>query len=199
MWVVGLTGGIGSGKTAASNFFAEQGVTVVDADVVAREVVFPGSPALAEIVEHFGNDVLQADGSLNRASLRQRIFANSSDKDWLNQLLHPAIRERLLQQLQAATSRYVILVAPLLFENGLDAYCQRTLVIDVDEQTQIQRTQQRDQVDAKQVESIMAAQWSRQQRSAAADDVVDNNGSLAQLIAQLKPLHESYLTIAENT
>ena len=199
MWVLGLTGGIGSGKTAASDFFAEQGVTVVDADVVAREVVLPGSPALAEIVEHFGNDVLHADGSLNRASLRQRIFANSSDRDWLNQLLHPAIRERLLQQLQAATSRYVILVAPLLFENGLDAYCQRTLVIDVDEQTQIQRTQQRDQVEAKQVESIMAAQWSRQQRSAAADDVVDNNGSLAQLIAQLKPLHESYLTIAENT
>ena len=136
-WILGLTGGIGSGKSAVSAMFEKLGITVVDADIVAREVVEPGSVGLKKIVEHFGKTILTSEGVLDRAKLRGIIFDNETKKAWLNALLHPLIRESMLKQLQQATSDYVILVAPLLFENGLEKLCNHTLLIDVPVTTQL--------------------------------------------------------------
>ncbi|MGM0480865.1 MAG: dephospho-CoA kinase [Pseudomonadota bacterium] len=191
-YVVGLTGGIGSGKTAASDYLAGLGIDVIDADVVARQVVEPGSPCLAEIISHFGAQITAPDGSLNRKALRQRVFNDDSEKRWLNQLLHPAIRTEILRQLKQSQSAYAVLVAPLLLENGLDAYCQRILVVDVPETLQVERTVKRDQSEPHLVEAIMAAQMPRQQRLARADDIVLNDGSLDHLQQQLALLDKNY-------
>ena len=196
-YIVGLTGGIGSGKTAASDFFAQQGITIVDADLVARQVVTPGSHCLAAISEHFGEAVLNPDGSLNRRALRQIVFADEQQKQWLNALLHPQIRQQIEHQLAAAQSVYVVLVAPLLLENKLDKLCQRILVVDIPESLQVERTTTRDQTDADQVENIMAAQLARQERLQRADDVVDNSGSQQYLQQQLEKLHRHYLQLAQ--
>ena len=193
--VIGLTGGIGSGKTAASDMFAEFGVTVVDADVVAREVVEPGSPVLVQIANTFGNDVLLSDGRLNRAKLRELIFTNEKDKVALNNIMQPAIRQALLKQLSEATSTYVILSAPLLLENGLEQYCHRVLVVDVPYQTQLNRASQRDQVSTEQITAIIASQIDRDSRLAKADDVIDNNQDLVFLKEQVVKLHNKYLTL----
>ncbi|MCL4408833.1 dephospho-CoA kinase [Aliidiomarina haloalkalitolerans] len=195
-WILGVTGGIGSGKSTATERFAAHGIVVVDADEVARQVVAPGSDVLAKIAKQFGPRVLTQDGSLNRAELRQIIFADPEAKAWLNQLMHPAIRSEMLQQLQAATSPYVILSAPLLLENGLEQYCQRVLVIDVAESVQRERTQARDQVSSEQVNAILASQLNREQRVAKADDIVDNSGSVRDLQEKIDRLHEYYLRIA---
>ncbi|WP_404401475.1 dephospho-CoA kinase [Idiomarina seosinensis] len=191
-YVVGLTGGIGSGKTAASDYLAGQGIDVVDADVIARQVVAPDSPCLAKIVSRFGKQVIHSDGSLNRQALRQKVFSDDSEKNWLNQLLHPAIRSAILQQLAQSQSVYTLLVAPLLLENGLDSYCQRVLVVDVPEPLQVERTVKRDNSEAHLVEAIMAAQMERRQRLARADDVVLNDGSLKHLQQQLDGLDTLY-------
>lgn len=196
-YVVGLTGGIGSGKTAASDYFASLGIDIVDADVVARQVVAPGTSALKAIAEHFGEHLIQHDGTLDRKALRQIVFDNEQHKRWLNQLLHPLIRRQLLNQLQQATSTYVVLVAPLLLENELDQFCQRVLVIDVPEALQIERTVARDQSSSQQVEAIMAAQIPRQQRLQRADDIVSNHGDLNDLQQQLLSLHRHYLREAK--
>ncbi|CAB0151004.1 Dephospho-CoA kinase [Pseudidiomarina piscicola] len=193
MWVLGLTGGIGSGKTTVSDLFAAHGIQVVDADVVARQSLDKGSPALEAVEARYGSQALQQDGSLNRAWLREKIFAEPEEKQWLNALTHPLIRKEMLKQLHAATSAYVILSAPLLLENKLTQFCDRVLVVDVTEATQRQRTQARDQVSAAQVEQIIAAQASRAERLAAADDVIDNNGAVSQLPAQVEKLHQQYL------
>ena len=195
MWILGLTGGIGSGKTAASDYFAKLGIVVVDADIVARDVVEPGQPAWQAIREHFGPEVLQADGSLNRAWLRQKVFAEPAERQWLEQQTHPRIRDSIIRQLQQAQSPYAILSSPLLFESGQAQLTDRSLLIDVPEEVQLQRASARDGNDAEQIRRIMAAQLSRQERRARADDLVDNSGSLEQLYAQLQELHEGYMAL----
>ncbi len=195
MLVIGVTGGIGSGKSAVTRRFAALGVDVIDADVVAREVVEPGTPALDAIREHFGEGVMQGE-QLDRAALRQRIFSDPDAKLWLEALLHPLIGEELLRQLAAARSPYAILVSPLLVESGQHVLCQRVLVVDVPESVQLQRTMQRDTNDAVQVRRIMASQASREQRLARADDVIDNSGEEAALDGQVQRLHRRYLDLA---
>ena len=196
-WILGLTGGIGSGKTTVANLFAAEGVVVVDADAIARELVAPGQPALQQIAAHFGPQVLNATGELDRAELRRLIFADEQQKQWLNQLLHPLIRDTLLQRCREASSDYVILMAPLLFENGLDRAVQRTLCIDVSEQTQLARTCQRDGNSSELVQAIMASQLSRAERVQRSDDRIDNEGSdLDTLRERVRQLHITYLALS---
>lgn len=202
MWVLGLTGGIGSGKTTVSDLFAEHGITVVDADIIARHIMDPGSAALDAVKSRFGQAALQPDGSLDRAWLRAKVFSDPNEKQWLNQLTHPLIRQEILAQLHSAHSPYVILSAPLLVENKLTELCDRVLVVDVSEDTQRTRTLQRDKVTRHttkdQVEQIMAAQATRQQRLDAADDVINNDGDIALLPAQVAALHARYLMLAHD-
>ncbi|GHG72212.1 dephospho-CoA kinase [Alishewanella longhuensis] len=194
--LIGLTGGIGSGKSTVADQFAKLGASYVDADMVAREVVAPGTSCLAAIEAKFGSVILQQDGQLDRAALRQLIFQDLSAKQWLESLLHPAIRQQMLQQLRNSQTPYTLLVAPLLLENGLDKLVQRVLVIDVSEETQLLRAIKRDQNSAEQIKAIMAAQFSRQQRLALADDVIDNNGTTNELLQQVAHLHEKYLELS---
>lgn len=196
-YVVGLTGGIGSGKTTVANLFHELGIQSVDADLVAREVVMPGEPALETIVQHFGSSILQPDGQLDRAALRSRIFTHDAEKLWLNQLLHPLIRQRMLQQLAACTSDYALLIAPLLLENKLQIFTDRVLVIDVPEELQLSRTMQRDQVPVEQVQNILNSQISRSERLRLADDVLLNTVPVVELQAQIQSLHRRYQQFAK--
>jgi dephospho-CoA kinase len=198
MFVVGITGGIGSGKTAVTDIFAELGVDTVDADIAARIVVEPGTPALKNIAEHFGADILHINGSLDRAALRHIIFKDAAAKQWLEQLLHPLISAEIHRKLDTATSPYVILVSPLLVEAKQDSFCDRILVVDVSEDIQLQRTMTRDNNDAEQVRRIIASQASREQRLIRADDIVENIGSLEQLREQVQHLHSDYLKLARN-
>lgn len=196
-YTVGVTGGIGSGKSTVADLFADLGIVVVDADLIAREVVAPGEPVLDAIGAYFGPEVIAADGSLNRPLMRERIFENSAYRHWLEALLHPLIRERMEIECQNARSAYCLLVVPLLVENKLTDLCQRVLVVDVTTDNQIARTTQRDNIAAAQVEAMMATQASREQRLNAADDVLDNNDrDLAQLKATVLQLHEQYLALA---
>jgi len=191
--ILGLTGGIGSGKSAATAIFERLGIGCVDADQVAREVVAPGEPALAAITEHFGADLLTEDGSLNRAVLRERIFKHEQDRLWLEALLHPLIRERMTEQLSAQTSPYALLVAPLLFENDLDKGCAASILIDVPEDVQLRRVIARDGGDEAQAKAIIARQMSRIEKRRRADYVVDNSGSLAELENQIVALHQQIM------
>ena len=198
-FIVGLTGGIGSGKTTVANLFADLGVVLVDADIVAREVVSPGSKGLAAIVKHFGADILLSDGNLNRSKLRERIFDNDEQRLWLNGLLHPLIRETMLKNCKEAQSNYVIMVVPLLFENGLDRLVQRTLLVDISPQLQQQRTMARDDVSAKQVQNIIGSQATRAEKLSKADDVIDNQGEISALKCKVDALNSLYLKICGNT
>ena len=195
-YIVGLTGGIGCGKTTVSNLFHALSVPVIDADIVARQVVAPGSPCLNTITEHFGPDILLENGELNRSLLRQKVFSNTEDKTWLDNLLHPAIRQRILTELAGVQSAYAILVAPLLLENGLEQYVQRVLVIDVPESVQVKRTLTRDNTSEQQVKAIMAAQLPRQERLNRADDIITNDSSVAELAPKVAALHQQYLQLA---
>ncbi|MGI3068420.1 dephospho-CoA kinase [Vibrio alginolyticus] len=196
--VIGLTGGIASGKTTVANLFKQQfKIDIVDADIVAREVVEPGTPGLNAIIEHFGHDIVREDQTLDRAKLREKIFSNSDEKAWLNALLHPIIREKMIEDLQQVTSEYALLVVPLLVENKLDSLCDRVLVVDVEPNTQISRTMKRDNVSEDQVRAILASQASREQRLALADDVVTNNPSDPDLLLQITDLHEKYLAMCK--
>jgi len=200
-YVVGLTGGIGSGKSTIAELFAELGVPVIDADLVARQVVEKGSPLLAEIAVHFGPEILLEDGALNRAALREKVFNHESEKQWLNQLLHPAIRHEMLRQLAAQRMPYCIFMVPLLIENKLTALCQRVLVVDVSEQTQMTRASQRDNNQLALIKNIMQSQVSRSERLQHADDVINNDADLSESLPQLKQkvlgLHHLYLQLAE--
>ena len=196
MFVVGITGGIGSGKSAVSDRFKRLGIKVVDADIASREVVKPGQPALAAISQHFGADVIQADGSLDRARLRALVFAKPDERIWLERLLHPLINEYLRQELASATSAYAVLVSPLLKETGQSRFTHRILVVDVPENVQLARTMARDSNDEAQVKAIMAAQASRQSRLAIADDVIQNDAGFEALDAAVAQLHARYLTLA---
>ncbi|HIF9350753.1 TPA: dephospho-CoA kinase [Photobacterium damselae] len=197
-FVVGLTGGIGSGKTTVANLFARYGVDLIDADIIARDVVAPNSAGLAAIIDKFGADITLENGELDRAQLRQLIFSKPELKEWLNQLLHPMIRQQMLAQIQASTSPYCLLIVPLMVENNLQALTQRLLVVDVDEQVQIQRTQQRDKVPLEQVKKILASQASRSERLAAADDVITNNDDEQALYSQVEKLHQYYLALSQS-
>lgn len=199
MFVVGVTGGVGSGKTAVSDRFAELGIDIVDADVVSRQVVLPGTRALDEIVSHVGAGILLPNGALNRAELRARIFAEPAEKRWLEQLLHPLIGIEISAQLAAAASPYVLFVSPLLVETGQITVCNRVVVVDVAESTQIKRTCQRDGNTEEQVRNILTAQTSREKRLQAATDILDNAGSLEQLQEKVDHLHRQFLQMAENS
>ena len=192
---IGLTGGIGSGKSAVAERFAQRGVPVIDTDVVAREVVAPGQPALDEIVRAFGTDLLDAQGGLDRRRLRERVFADDAARRRLERILHPRIREAVQQRLAALTAPYCILVVPLLVETGFGPV-DRVLVVDVDEARQLERTSRRDQATPQSVRRIMGAQASRQERLARADDVISNNGGLEDLERQVEELHQRYLALA---
>ena len=194
-FVVGLTGGIGSGKSTVAELFAELGISVIDADIIAREVVAPGQAALQEIVNKFGQQILTTDGHLDRQQLRALVFSQPQQKAWLNNLLHPLIRQRMLEQTQQATSAYCILALPLLVENQLQTLLDRVLVVDVSEATQLSRTVRRDNNSEQQVRNIMQAQASRQQRLAHADDVICNDGEPTELAPQVKKLHNQYLAL----
>jgi dephospho-CoA kinase len=194
-WILGLTGGIGSGKTAVADRFASLGVHVVDADQAARWVVEPGRPALQQIVERFGEEVLLQSGELDRAGLRQKVFADAAERQWLEKLLHPLIRAEVARHLALAESPYAIMVSPLLVESG--QYCQvgRVLVVDVPESLQIARTTARDQASEEQVRAILKAQVQREERLKHADDVLVNDRDLSWLGAEVERLHRFYLTL----
>ncbi len=195
-YVVALTGGIGSGKTTVANRFSELGVPVIDADVIARDVVAPGSAALQQIVAHFGAQALLPEGSLDRRWLRQRIFAEPQLKTWLNNLLHPLIQQRTQEMIAAVTTDWCLWVVPLLVENNLHLKADRVLVIDVDEETQISRTMARDRISRQQAEAILTAQASRQSRLAVADDIIDNTGTPADKEQDINRLFRLYPRLA---
>lgn len=194
-WVLGLTGGIGSGKSAAADAFVALGIEAIDADHAARWVVEPGRPALEHIVDRFGDDVLQADGQLNRAALREHIFAEPEQRQWLEGLLHPLIRAEIKQFLAAAQSPYAILVSPLLIESGQHQIVQRVLVVDVPAEVQLTRALQRDQVSEAQLRAIMQVQLKRDERLQYADDVLCNVADKAALQQEVARLHDYYLTL----
>ncbi|TXY06832.1 dephospho-CoA kinase [Vibrio mimicus] len=196
-FVVALTGGIASGKTTVANLFHEHfGIDLVDADVIAREVVEPGTDGLKAIAAHFGQTILNQDGSLNRTALRERIFADPEQKTWINQLLHPMIRQRMQQALAQTTSPYTLLIVPLLVENQLQNMADRVLVVDVEERIQIERTIARDNVSIEQTQAILAAQATRAQRLAIADDVLKNDAKNQKLLPQITLLHQKYLAMS---
>ena len=193
---IGLTGGIASGKSTVANLFAALGVTIVDTDLLAREVVAPGSALLPRIAEHFGAEVLQKDGSLDRAALRSRVFANPAERQWLERLTHPAIRELTDKRCESATSQYVIVAIPLLVETSGSERFDRVLVVDCSPEIQLARLQARDGTTRAEAARMLAAQASREQRLAAADDVVTNDGDLSALREQVEKLHRQYLKMA---
>jgi dephospho-CoA kinase len=194
--VVGITGGIGSGKSAVTERFEQRGVTVVDADLAARVVVEPGKPALAAIEGHFGAALITADGSLDRAALRQKVFADADERRWLEQLTHPLIAREILDQLAASRSAYTILSSPLLLETSQGELADSVVVVDVPEDIQLQRTMARDDNDAAQVRRIMAAQMSRSRRLEMADHVIDNANGLTALDDAVAKLHKAFLQLA---
>lgn len=196
-FILGITGGIGSGKSAATQWFESQGIVVVDADIVAREVVDLGQPTLKEIQLSFGDWVLLEDGNLNRRPLRDHIFQFPEARETLEKITHPAIRQSIIQQLQQAESPYVILVSPLLFETNQHELVHHTLLIDANEQTQLQRASQRDGQNEEQIRKIISVQMPRTQKQLLANDIVMNDGLLEHLHQQLKPLHLKYLQSAE--
>ena len=197
MLIIGLTGGIGSGKSAVSDKFKSLGINVVDADVAARTVVEPGQPALAEIERHFGSNILNQEGVLDRAQLREIIASDSEERVWLESVLHPKIGEQIAKELAESTSPYTIYVAPLLLETNSQKMCSRVLVVDVPKEIQIQRTAERDKVSEIQIEKIVAVQMEREERLEKADDVLVNTGTIKELEEQVVKLHQKYLEMVE--
>ena len=194
-WILGLTGGIGSGKSAVVEEFGRLGVHWVDADHAARWVVEPGRPALASIVERFGETVLAQDGSLDRAALRGLVFRDAAQRKWLEDLLHPLIRQEIAEHLARATSPYAIMVSPLLVESGQYRQVDRVLVVDVPEALQVERASRRDQSSEAQIRAILEAQASREERLRHADDVLINDRDRAWLRQEVERLHNFYLTL----
>lgn len=196
MWVVGLTGGVGSGKTVVSNRFAQRSVPIIDTDLLARELVEPEQPALAEIVAYFGPDCLDGTGRLQRARLRERVFADADGRQQLEAILHPRIRRLVQERIAALTSPYCVVVIPLLAETGMTDLLDWILVVDAPESEQIRRVMARDQTDETQARRILSAQAHRTERLALADDILENAGDLETLDDQIDALHQRYLTFA---
>jgi len=193
---VGLTGGVASGKSAVSEHFTRLGVPVIDADVVAREVVEPGQDALAEIVEVFGKDVLDRNGRLDRSRMRGRIFTDPASRQRLEAILHPRIRERMREAVESASGPYAVLCIPLLVENRMQDMVSRVLVVDVPESVQRERLIRRNGGNAGEADAMIAAQASREQRLQAADDILVNTGTLDDLQHEVEMLHRRYLALA---
>jgi len=199
MLIIGLTGGIGSGKSTVTKCFDSLGVPVIDADIITRKLVKPGKDALKEIETHFGPDIIQTDGQLNRDWLRARIFENPDERKILEGLLHPRAKKYAKEIISKLETPYCILCAPLLIESGWVDMVQRVLVIDVPRELQIKRTMKRDGIPKSQVETIINAQIDRDSRLAAADDLLTNTGGKASLLEQVKTLHKQYLELAQTT
>ena len=193
---VGITGGIGSGKTALTDWLAGKGIVIVDADLASRTIVAPGQPALREIVDTFGSEYLQHDGQLDRAALRTLVFSDEEKRRQLERITHPRIREELARQMDSADSTYVVLSSPLLLESGQSTMVDLSVVVDVPEDTQIQRTMARDHSSRELVEGIMTAQLDRDTRISRADIVIDNSGSLEALHERGEILHQTLLARA---
>ena len=196
MFVVGITGGIGSGKSAVTDHLETLDITVVDADKVARVVVEPGTSGLAAIVEHFGEDILLADGGLDRAALRKIVFDNPDERKVLEGITHPRIRDEIARQLSQASSPYVVLSSPLLLESGQNTFTDYVVVVDVSEEVQLRRTMARDDNSEALVKQIMAAQLDRQTRLARADTSITNDASLEELCERVEAMHEDLLVRA---
>ena len=193
MLVVGITGGIGSGKSAVTDYLETLGITVVDADKVARVVVQPGTSGLAAITEHFGMDVLLANGGLDRAALRKIVFDNHNERKVLEEITHPRIRDEIIRQLSEASSPYVVLSSPLLLESGQNTLADYVVVVDVPEEVQLKRTMARDDNSEALAKQIMAAQLDRQTRLSRADASIMNDTSLQELYERVEALHEDLL------
>lgn len=198
MYIVGLTGGIGSGKSTLAREFEKLGIETVDSDLIAHRVVAPGEPALAEIAAHFGEDVLLPDGRLDRAKLRTLVFDQPQQRQWLENLIHPRVRERTLAQLAAARSPYVLLVSPLLLETDQHQLVDHIIVVDVPVEVQIARTVARDQNTEAQVQAIIEAQLQRELRLAKADTVIDNNQEWDAVAAAVKAVDQKLRQLAGN-
>lgn len=202
MRVIGLTGGVASGKSTVAALFAAHGAPIIDTDLIARELVAPGQPALAEIADRFGPEALNSDGSLDRPWLRRRIFADETARRMLGAILHPRIRAEVQQRLEALRQRippppYALVVIPLLVETGAyDGLLDRVLVVDLPEDLQLQRLMTRDGVEPPLARAMLAAQASRQARLARADDVIDNRGTPESLVEQVERLHRFYSGVA---
>lgn len=197
MIVIGLTGSIGSGKSTVANLFAERGAPVIDADVLAKEVTLPDTPAYQAIVDRFGKDVLNADGSIDRGSLREIIFHQPEERRWLEALLHPVILNRMREDIAKLRTPYCIAVIPLLLETEAAEFVQRILVVDTPEEAQIERAKLRDKSTSEQIKNIIKTQIPRDQRLTKADDVINNAGSQDELIKQVDNLHQMYLKLGK--
>lgn len=197
-FIIGLTGGIACGKTTASDFFSDQGIEIIDADLVSRQVVQPGQPALEEIVKLFGSDILDSDGQLNRQKMRTLVFQDKSKRKQLENILHPVIRSRLDQLLKESHGDYVVFSVPLLIESGLQSRADRVLVIDVEPQTQLKRLTDRDGISLEQAHAMIDAQLPREKRNLAADDIIDNSTTLERFLAELEKSHDKYLALSQH-
>jgi dephospho-CoA kinase len=197
VFIVGLTGGIGSGKSTVADLFVQRGVALVDTDAIAHELTGPGAAAISALRAAFGDAILRADGGLDRVAMRQRVFSDAAAKSTLEAILHPMIRAESARRCAAATTPYVLLAVPLLVEAGTyRERCDRILVVDCEEATQVARVVARNGMTEAEIRPIMAAQASRSVRLAAADDVVDNDGAPETLPAQIEKLHQTYLQAA---
>jgi len=197
MLIIGLTGGIGSGKSVASDKFKSLGITIVDADVASRTVVEPGKPALKEIEDHFGSGIITAEGKLDRNNLREIIATDPEERKWLESVTHPKIGEQITKEISESTSVYTLFVAPLLLETNSQEMCSRVVVVDVPKDVQIRRTAKRDKVSPNQVEQMVAAQMEREKRLEKADDVLLNSGTIEDLEKQVEELHKKYIKMVE--
>lgn len=196
MFVVGITGGIGSGKSAVTEKLEQLGIDIIDADIVAREVVEPGTRALKDIQSYFGDRILSSDGALNRTALREIVFSQPEKRKWLEALLHPIIRNETIKQLNNASSPYAVLASPLLLETDQHELTQRIVLIDVSVETQIERTIARDNNNRKQVEAIIAAQMSRTEKQRKSDIIITNDEDLSALYNKVSVLHETLKRLA---
>lgn len=196
MFVVGLTGGMGSGKSTVAALFHEKGVPIIDADEVARKVTQPGEPVLKEIIKIFGSDILSSDECLDRSKLRKLIFANEIQRKKLEQLLHPLIRAEMKSRIEALAAPYCIAMIPLLLETVPNPLIQRILVVDTSEESQMTRTTTRDKTSRENIEAILKIQINRTKRLELADDVIINDDGFEQLLPQVDKLHEFYLSLA---
>lgn len=198
MLIVGLTGGMGSGKSAVSEIFAKLGVPVIDTDIIAHELVKPGQPALLQLTATFGKQILNSDGELDRQKLRKLVFDNDDMRTALENILHPLIKQTALEQIHQLKNAYCILVVPLLVEKGWQSLVNRVLVVDTSETLQRQRVKKRSGLPETQIESILRQQATREQRLYYADDVIVNNESLSHIDKQVQKLHLKYLELAQN-
>jgi dephospho-CoA kinase len=195
---IGLTGGIASGKTAVADMFAEMGAVVIDTDLIARAIVQPGEPALEQLQQEFGSQIIQVGGDLDRAALRQLVFSDAEERVKLEQILHPRIQQETIRQAEFATGDYQIIVVPLLVGSPLRDFVDRVLVVDCTEATQIERLILRDSESEEQARRILAAQATREERLAIADDIVRNDGNLTGLRQQVENLHTIYRQLSQH-